>query len=103
MVYEFIKLPYEYNALEPHIDKLTMEIHHGKHHQGYVSKLNTAVEGTVYAEYELDDIVARVTTSEADKNVRNNAGGHWNHSMFWEIMKWLLFGACFTLCWYRLS
>ncbi len=79
-------LPYAANALEPHIDKLTMEIHHDKHHQGYVNKLNTAVEGTVYAQYELDDIVARVTTAEAEKNVRNNAGGHWNHTFFWESM-----------------
>ena len=79
-------LPYETGALEPHIDKMTMEIHHDKHHQGYVNKLNAAVESTAYAQYELDDIVARVTTADAEKNVRNNAGGHWNHSMFWQIM-----------------
>jgi Fe-Mn family superoxide dismutase len=79
-------LPYNTDALEPHIDKMTMEIHHGKHHQGYVNKLNNAVKDTVYAEYELDDIIARVTTAEAEKNVRNNAGGHWNHSMFWQVM-----------------
>lgn len=79
-------LPYATDALEPNIDKMTMEIHHGKHHQGYVNKLNTAVTDTVYATYELDDIIARVTTADAEKNVRNNAGGHWNHSLFWQIM-----------------
>ncbi|TNE52534.1 MAG: superoxide dismutase [Bacteroidetes bacterium] len=79
-------LPYDTGALEPHIDKMTMEIHHGKHHQGYVNKLNAAVKDTVYAEYELDDIIARVTTADAEKNVRNNAGGHWNHSLFWQVM-----------------
>ncbi len=65
-------LPYEAGALEPYIDKMTMEIHHGKHHQGYVNKLNSAVEGTVYATYELDDIIARITTADADKNVRKS-------------------------------
>ncbi len=79
-------LPYETGALEPYIDKMTMEIHHGKHHQGYVNNLNEAVKGTVYAEYELDDIVARITTADADKKIRNNAGGHWNHSFFWQVM-----------------
>lgn len=79
-------LPYATDALEPNIDKMTMEIHHGKHHQGYVTKLNTAVTDTVYATYELDDIIARVTTADSEKNVRNNAGGHWNHSLFWQIM-----------------
>ncbi len=79
-------LPYAATALEPNIDKMTMEIHHGKHHQGYVNKLNTAVTDTAYATYELDDIIARVTTADSEKNVRNNAGGHWNHSLFWEIM-----------------
>lgn len=79
-------LPYETKALEPHIDKMTMEIHHDKHHQGYVNNLNDAVKGTVYNEYELDDIIARITTADADKKIRNNAGGHWNHSFFWQIM-----------------
>lgn len=79
-------LGYETSALEPHIDKQTMEIHHGKHHAAYVNNLNDAVKGTVYAEYELEDIVSRVTTSDTDKKIRNNAGGHWNHTFFWQIM-----------------
>ena len=79
-------LPYAANALEPHIDKQTMEIHHGKHHQAYVNNLNDAVKDTPYAEYELEDIVARITTADADKKIRNNAGGHWNHTFFWQIM-----------------
>ena len=84
--FELPKLPYAKEALEPHIDKMTMEIHHDRHHQGYVNKLNDAVKNTVYADYELYDIVARVTTSDEDRNIRNNAGGHWNHSFFWETM-----------------
>jgi len=79
-------LPYDKAALEPHIDKMTMEIHHDKHHQAYVNNLNDAVKDTVYAEYELDDIVARVNTTDADKKIRNNAGGHWNHTFFWQTM-----------------
>lgn len=84
--FELPKLAYDTNALEPHLDKMTMEIHHGRHHQGYVNNLNDAVKNTVYAEYELEDIVARVTPADEDKKVRNNAGGHWNHSFFWQIM-----------------
>lgn len=79
-------LPFETGALEPYIDKMTMEIHHGKHHNGYVTNLNDAVKGTVYAEYTLEDIIARITTSDADKKIRNNAGGHWNHSFFWQSL-----------------
>ncbi len=79
-------LGYETSALEPHIDKLTMEIHHGKHHAAYVSNLNDGVKGTVYTDYELEDIIARISTADADKKIRNNAGGHWNHSFFWQIM-----------------
>ena len=78
------RLGYDFAALEPNIDKMTMEIHHGKHHNSYVTNLNDAVKDTVYAEYELDDIVARISTSDADKKIRNNAGGHWNHSFFWQ-------------------
>lgn len=73
-------------ALEPHIDKMTMEIHHGKHHNAYVTNLNDAVKDTVYANYELEDIVKRISTSEADKKIRNNAGGHWNHTFFWQTI-----------------
>ncbi|MBK8923135.1 MAG: superoxide dismutase [Saprospirales bacterium] len=79
-------LPYASGALEPHIDKQTMEIHHGKHHQAYVNNLNDAIKGTPYAEYELDDIIQRITATDTDKKIRNNAGGHWNHSMFWQMM-----------------
>jgi Fe-Mn family superoxide dismutase len=84
--FELPKLAYDTTALEPHIDKMTMEIHHGRHHQAYVNNLNDAVKNTVFAEYELEDIVARVTPSDADKKIRNNAGGHWNHTFFWQIM-----------------
>jgi Fe-Mn family superoxide dismutase len=63
-----------------------MEIHHGKHHQGYVNNLNDAVKDTVYNEYELEDIITRITGADTDKKSRNNAGGHWNHSFFWQIM-----------------
>lgn len=80
------QLGFETSALEPNIDKQTMEIHHGKHHAGYVNNLNEAVKGTVYAEYELEDIVSRISSSDADKKIRNNAGGHWNHTFFWQIM-----------------
>jgi superoxide dismutase, Fe-Mn family len=80
------KLPYDVAALEPHLDKMTMEIHHGRHHNAYVTNLNDAVKGTVYADYELSDIIARIGTSDADKKIRNNAGGHWNHTFFWESM-----------------
>lgn len=78
------KLPYGYDALEPHIDKMTMEIHHDKHHQGYVNNLNKAVsEGNIHA--TLDELVRNA--SKYSTAIRNNAGGHWNHSFFWEIMK----------------
>lgn len=79
-------LPYEFAALEPHIDKMTMEIHHDRHHNAYVTNLNDAVKGTVYADYELDDILARLTDTDADRKIRNNGGGHWNHSFFWQSM-----------------
>jgi Fe-Mn family superoxide dismutase len=77
-------LPYAYSALEPFIDAQTMEIHHSKHHQGYVSNLNKAVIGTPMEFTPLVDIVANI--SKASTTVRNNAGGHWNHSFFWEIL-----------------
>ncbi|MDO8368898.1 MAG: superoxide dismutase [Saprospiraceae bacterium] len=79
-------LGYDVAALEPHIDKMTMEIHHGKHHNAYVNNLNDAVKDTVYAEYELEDIIARISTSDTDKKIRNNGGGHWNHSFFWKTI-----------------
>ena len=79
-------LPYKPEELEPHIDKMTMEIHHDRHHQGYVNNLNDAVKNTVYADYELYDIISRITTSDEDKKLRNNAGGHVNHTFFWKLM-----------------
>ncbi len=79
-------LGYDAAALEPHIDKMTMEIHHDRHHDTYVKNLNDAVKDTKYVDYELEDIVSRITTAEEDKKIRNNAGGHWNHSFFWRII-----------------
>ncbi|GAB4245040.1 MAG: superoxide dismutase [Ekhidna sp.] len=83
MAFELPNLPYAHDALEPHIDAKTMEIHHGKHHAGYVSKLNAAIEGTDMEGKSLDDLVKNYSDNGA---VRNNGGGHWNHSLFWEIM-----------------
>jgi superoxide dismutase, Fe-Mn family len=80
-------LGYDPAALEPNIDKTTMEIHHGRHHNAYVTNLNNAVKDTAYADYELDDILARITGADADKAIRNNGGGHWNHTFFWQLMK----------------
>lgn len=78
-------LPYSYDALEPYIDKMTMEIHHTKHHQAYVNNLNKALAAKGVVNKNLDDIIAHV--SSYDTAVRNNAGGHWNHSFFWKIMR----------------
>ena len=77
-------LPYAYDALEPHIDKQTMMIHHDKHHAGYVRKLNKALEGMDVEGKSLVDIVSNV--DPANSGVRNNGGGHYNHSMFWKLM-----------------
>ena len=77
-------LPYAFDALEPHIDAKTMEIHHDKHHAGYVSNLNSAVEGTEMAGLSLDDLMKNI--SKYPTAVRNNGGGHYNHSLFWTIM-----------------
>lgn len=79
------QLPYAFEALEPNIDKMTMEIHHGKHHAGYVRKLNAALESHALAGKSLDDIVSSVGPDDAA--IRNNGGGHYNHSLFWEIIK----------------
>ena len=83
--FELPSLPYEYDALEPSIDKQTMEIHHTKHHGGYVTKLNAAIEGTELADKSIEDILKNV--SKHPVAVRNNGGGHYNHSLFWTIMK----------------
>ncbi|MBN8822536.1 MAG: superoxide dismutase [Spirosoma sp.] len=78
-------LPYPTDALEPHIDKMTMEIHHGKHHKAYVDNLNKAVAGTDMAKMSIEALVKSVNAS-TPAAVRNNAGGHWNHTFFWNIM-----------------
>jgi Fe-Mn family superoxide dismutase len=85
MAFELPKLNYAYNALEPHIDARTMEIHHTKHHQAYVTNLNNAIAGTELEKMSLEEILKNV--SKHSMAVRNNGGGHWNHTMFWEIMK----------------
>ena len=77
-------LPYDFGALEPSIDKLTMEIHYGKHHAAYVKNLNDAVKGTEWEKKSLEDIIKSV--SKAPAAIRNNGGGHWNHTFFWEVM-----------------
>lgn len=83
--FELPKLPYGYDALEPYIDKMTMEIHHTKHHNAYVTKLNDAVAGTDLENKSLEDILKNASKHPAA--VRNNGGGHYNHSLFWTIMK----------------
>jgi Fe-Mn family superoxide dismutase len=85
---ELPKLDYEYNALEPHIDARTMEIHYTKHHQGYVNKYNAAVEGTELADKDPVEVLKNLSAVPEDKRtaVRNNGGGHVNHSMFWKIL-----------------
>ena len=83
MAFELPTLPYAYDALEPHIDARTMEIHHGKHHAGYTSKLNAAIEGT---EMEGKNIEALLADHSDNGAVRNNGGGFYNHSLFWSIM-----------------
>lgn len=84
MAFELPKLPYAYDALEPYIDAKTMEIHHTKHHNGYTTKLNAAIEGTPLANKGIKEILANMDM--ANKAVRNNGGGYYNHSLFWEIM-----------------
>ncbi len=88
MAYELPKLTYAYDALEPHIDAKTMEIHHSKHHNTYVTNLNAAVEGTEFAGKDLLELISSIDALPADKQaaVRNNGGGHANHSLFWEIL-----------------
>lgn len=85
MAFELPKLPYAFNALEPHIDARTMEIHHGKHHQAYVTNLNNAIAGTDAEKMSIEDICKNI--SKYPVAVRNNGGGHFNHSLFWNIMK----------------
>jgi superoxide dismutase, Fe-Mn family len=84
MSFELPKLPYEYAALEPHIDARTMEIHHSKHHQAYVTNLNNAIAGTDAEKLSIEEICKNI--SKYPMPVRNNGGGHFNHSLFWNIM-----------------
>ncbi|MCY1566156.1 superoxide dismutase [Staphylococcus pettenkoferi] len=88
MAFELPKLPYDYDALEPYIDKETMTIHHDKHHNTYVTKLNSAIEGTDLESKSIEEIVANLDSvpSDIQTTVRNNGGGHLNHSLFWEMM-----------------
>ena len=88
MAFEVPALPYAYDALEPHIDQATMEIHHDKHHQAYVDKLNAAVEGTDAANSSIEELIAGLSNlpAEIQGPIRNNGGGHLNHSLFWESM-----------------
>ena len=88
MGYSLPDLPYDHNALEPHIDAKTMEIHHGKHHQAYIDKVNAALEGTEWADKPIEEVLKNISSLPADKQgaVRNNGGGHYNHSLFWTIM-----------------
>ena len=85
MAFTLPDLPYKHDALEPHIDKMTMEIHHGKHHAAYVANLNKAIEGTPNASTSLEELLSGI--SKLPPAVRNNGGGHWNHSAFWTWMK----------------
>ena len=84
MAFTLPQLPYAPDALEPHIDAQTMQIHHGKHHQAYVDNLNKAIAGTEHENKSLEELVAKAGT--ISPAVRNNGGGHWNHSFFWEII-----------------
>lgn len=83
MAFELPSLPYAFDALEPHFDARTMEIHHGKHHNAYVTNLNNAIAGTDLESKSLEELMKVAGSNTA---VRNNGGGHWNHSMFWQIL-----------------
>jgi Fe-Mn family superoxide dismutase len=83
MAFELPKLPYAYDALEPHIDARTMEIHHGKHHAGYTNNLNNAIAGTALENMSIEEICANIGDNAA---VRNNGGGYYNHNLFWAVM-----------------
>jgi Fe-Mn family superoxide dismutase len=88
MPFEVPPLPYDYNALEPHIDEATMRVHHDKHHQAYVDNANAALQGTEWSDRPVEEVLQNLDALPEDKRtpVRNNAGGHANHSLFWEIM-----------------
>ena len=84
MSFTLAPLPYAHDALEPHIDTLTMQIHHGKHHQAYVDNLNKAIAGTEHENKSIEELVANA--GKISVAVRNNGGGHWNHTFFWESL-----------------
>jgi len=88
MAYTVPPLPYAYDALEPHIDKMTMEVHHDKHHQAYVDKVNAALEGTALADAPIQQVLSDLSQVPEGKGaaVKNNGGGHYNHTLFWESM-----------------
>src|SRR3712207_3882493 len=88
MPFQVSPLPYAYDALEPHVDEQTMRIHHDKHHQAYVDNANKALDGTEWADKPVEDILRSLDSIPEDKRaaVRNNAGGHVNHTLFWSIM-----------------
>ncbi|CAM3864931.1 superoxide dismutase [Mn] [Deinococcus frigens] len=88
MAYQVPPLPYAYDALAPHIDTRTMEIHHDKHHQAYVDNANKALEGSEFADLPVEELITKLDSVPADKKaaLRNNAGGHANHSLFWTVM-----------------
>jgi Fe-Mn family superoxide dismutase len=88
MAYSVPDLPYDYDALEPHIDEQTMRVHHDKHHQAYVDKANAALEGTEWEDKDVDEVLRNLSSLPDDIQtpVRNNAGGHSNHTFFWQIM-----------------
>jgi Fe-Mn family superoxide dismutase len=88
MAYSVPDLPYDYNALEPHIDEATMRVHHDKHHQAYVDNANKALDGTEWADKPVEEVLKNLSSLPGDKQgpVRNNAGGHYNHSLFWEML-----------------
>jgi len=88
MPFTLPSLPYAFDALEPHVDAQTMQIHHGKHHNAYVTNANKALEGTRWAEMPADELITKLADLPDDKRgpIRNNAGGHVNHSLFWQLM-----------------
>ena len=88
MAYTLPQLPYAYDALEPNIDAQTMEIHHTKHHQTYINNVNAALEGTEYADLPVEELVSKLKSLPENLQgpVRNNGGGHANHSLFWTVL-----------------
>lgn len=88
MAFELAPLPYASDALEPHIDQMTMEIHHGRHHKTYIDNLNNAIAGTEWENKSIEEILQNLDKVPGDKKtaIQNNGGGHWNHTLFWQTM-----------------